>query len=263
MSSSDTPALSIIIPALNEAHSIGPTLEAVSHLSGWVEVIVVDGGSDDGTCEIAGVHGAIVITSEGGRGVQMHKGACTAQGEALWFLHADTVVPADGAHLIVEALHDRRVVAGNFNICFNGHGRAARFMTWLYPHLRRLGLCYGDSAFFVKSEAYFRAGGFKAFPIFEDLDLLKKLRRIGQFVHLLAQVGTSSRRFEGRNFGITLTRWVILQLLYWLGVNPARLRRLYMPPGNGKKTSESLGAGNISRLNDIYDDGEACSTNQS
>src|SRR3990172_1583812 len=199
MSSSDTPALSIIIPALNEAHSVGPTLDAVSHLSGWVEVIVVDGGSDDGTREIASVHGAMVIASEGGRGVQMHKGACAAQGEALWFLHADTVVPADGAHLIVKTLHDRRVVAGNFNICFNGHGRHARFMTWLYPQLRRLGLCYGDSAIFVRRESYELVGGFRSFPIFEDLDLLRELRNVGRIVHVPATVVTSSRRFEGRS----------------------------------------------------------------
>jgi rSAM/selenodomain-associated transferase 2 len=229
MSSSDTPALSIIIPALNEAHSIGPTLDAVSQLVGSFEVIVVDGGSDDGTSEIASVHGAMVIASEGGRGVQMHKGACAAQGEALWFLHADTVVPADGAHLIVEALHDRRVVAGNFNICFNGSGRPARFMTWLYPQLRRLGLCYGDSAIFVRRESYETVGGFRSFPIFEDLDLLRELRNVGRIVHVPATVVTSSRRFEGRSFVITFTRWVVMQLLYWLGVSPRRLGRFYAP----------------------------------
>ncbi|HLA10985.1 MAG TPA: TIGR04283 family arsenosugar biosynthesis glycosyltransferase [Pyrinomonadaceae bacterium] len=229
MSSSETPALSIIIPALNEAHSIGPTLGAVSHLSTSVEVIVVDGGSDDGTREIASVHGAMVIASKGGRGVQMHKGACAAQGEALWFLHADTIVPADGAHLIVEALHDRRVVAGNFNICFNGQGRAARFMTWLYPQLRRLGLCYGDSAIFVRREAYERVGGFNPFPLFEDVDLMKRLRRRGRVVHLAAVVVTSSRRFEGRSFGFTFARWASLQVLYWLGVKPTTLARMYAP----------------------------------
>ena len=229
MSSSDTPVLSIVIPALNEAHSIGPTLDAVSHLSGWVEVIVVDGGSVDGTREIASVHGATVIASESGRGVQMHKGACVAKGEALWFLHADTVVPADGAHLIVEALHDRRVVAGNFNICFNGQGKAARFMTWLYPQLRRLGLCYGDSAIFVRREAYERVGGFKPFPVFEDVDLMTRLRRRGRIVHLAAVVETSSRRFEGRSFVVTFARWASLQVLYWVGVKPTTLARMYAP----------------------------------
>ena len=248
MSSSEAPALSIIIPALNEARSIGPTLDAVSQLAGSFEVIVVDGGSDDGTREIASAHGAMVISSEGGRGVQMHKGACVAQGEALWFLHADTVVPAAGAHLIVEALHDRRVVAGNFTICFNGHGRAARFMTWLYPQLRRLGLCYGDSAIFVRREAYERVGGFKPFPVFEDVDLMTRLRRRGRVVHLAAVVVTSSRRFEGRSFVVTFARWASLQVLYWLGVKPTTLARMYVPiRQSGKPQVSVAGRENRSR----------------
>ena len=228
MSSNDTPALSIIIPALNEAHSIGPTLEAVSQLAGSFEVIVVDGGSDDGTCEIASLHGATVIASDRGRGVQMHRGACAAQGEVLWFLHADTVVPADSAHLIVEALNDRHVVAGNFDVWFSGHRRSARFMTWLYPQLRRLGLCYGDSAIFVRSEAYKLVEGFGSFPIFEDLDLLRRLRDVGRIVHVPATVVTSSRRFEGGSFVLTFTRWAVMQWLYWLGVSPHRLGRFYL-----------------------------------
>src|SRR6266850_642351 len=154
MSWSRTPMLSIIIPALNEGYSIGPTLDAVARLSMHTEVIVVDGGSDDGTREIARARGAIVMASERGRGVQMHRGARVAQGDVLWFLHADTIVPADGIDLIVAALRDPRMVAGNFEVHFDGPGAAARFMTWLYPQLRRLGLCYGDSAIFVRREAY-------------------------------------------------------------------------------------------------------------
>lgn len=145
MSSSRTPTLSIVIPALNERHSIGATLDAVVRLSMHTEVIVVDGGSDDSTREIAHARGAIVIASERGRGLQMHGGASVAQGDVLWFLHADTLVPADAADLIVNAFHDPKVVAGNFDLLFDGQTSAARFMTWLYPKLRRLGLFYGDS----------------------------------------------------------------------------------------------------------------------
>jgi hypothetical protein len=100
-------------------------------------------------------------------------------------------------------------------------------MTWLYPQLRRLGLSYGDSAIFVRRNAYEQIGGFKPFPIFEDLDLLRELRRIGAFVHVPATVVTSSRRFEGRSFVITFTRWIVMQLVYWLGVSPRRLGRFY------------------------------------
>jgi hypothetical protein len=136
-------------------------------------------------------------------------------------------VPAGAADSIKIALQDERVMAGNFEVLFGGERGAARFMTWLYPQLRRLGLCYGDSAIFVRRNAYFKAGGFKSFPIFEDLDLLRELRKMGNFVHLPSTVVTSARRFERRSFAVTFTRWAALQCLYWLGVSPKRLGRLY------------------------------------
>jgi rSAM/selenodomain-associated transferase 2 len=222
-------ALSIIIPTLNEARSITTTLDAVAQVRGSVEVIVVDGGSRDGTLEILREHGARVIKSERGRGAQMHAGACAASGQALWFLHADTIPPVDAAEQIIEALEKTEVVGGNFCVRFDGARGAARFLTWLYPQLRKLGLCYGDSGIFVRRDAYRRVGGFKPFPIFEDLDLVRQLNRLGRVVRLPAQVVTSSRRFEGRSFALTFTRWSALQALYWLGVHPRRLGRLYAP----------------------------------
>jgi rSAM/selenodomain-associated transferase 2 len=224
----EPPALSVIIPTLDEARSIGRTLDAFAGAEG-VEVIVVDGGSLDATAEIARGRGVRLLTSERGRGLQMHAGACAARGEALWFVHADTRPSAGCAVRIAEALGDPSVVAGNFEVLFDGPGRAARFLTWLYPRLRRLGLCYGDSAIFVRREAYQRAGGFRDFPVFEDLDLVRRLRKEGRVVHLPASVTTSSRRFEGRSFALTFARWSILQALYWLGVSPRTLGRLYAP----------------------------------
>jgi rSAM/selenodomain-associated transferase 2 len=224
---SGRPALSIIIPALNEAHSIGATLDAARELRGRVEVIVVDGGSRDGTIEILRGRGARIVESERGRGLQMHAGACAARGDVLWFLHADTTPPADAVERIAEALGDARVAGGNFRVLFGGERAAARFLTWLYPRLRMLGLCYGDSGIFVRREIYERIGGFKPFPIFEDLDLVRQLRREGRMAHVPATVVTSSRRFEGRSFALTFARWSALQTLYWLGVHPRRLGRMY------------------------------------
>ena len=223
------PALSIIVPTLNEAHSIGPTLDALADCARGAEVIVADGGSEEGTVEIARGRGAKVVAAGRGRGLQMHAGACAARGVALWFVHADTRPAADCAARIEEALRDPSVVAGNFDIFFDGDTRAARFLTWLYPQLRRLGLCYGDSAIFVRRETYERVGGFRSFPVFEDLDLVRRLREVGRVAHLPAAVTTSSRRFEGRNFALTFARWSFLQLLYWLGVSPHALGRLYAP----------------------------------
>jgi rSAM/selenodomain-associated transferase 2 len=226
----EPPALSIIIPTLNEARSIGRTLDAVLSTAGvGAEVIVVDGGSLDETVEVARGRGARVLTSERGRGAQLHAGASAARGEALWFLHADTRPSAACAGRIAEALADPSVVAGNFRVLFDGDGRAARFLTWLYPRLRRLGLCYGDSAIFVRRGAYRRVGGFRAFPVFEDLDLVRRLRKTGRVAHLREVVTTSSRRFEGRSFALTFARWSFLQVLYWLGVHPHTLGRMYAP----------------------------------
>ena len=226
----EQPLLSVIIPTLNEGRALGATLEAVARARGRVEVIVVDGGSGDETLEVAGRFGAHVIRSERGRGLQMHEGARAARGEALWFLHADTLVPPDGVDRIVEALaRDAEVVGGNFTIRFDGDRRAARFLTWLYPRLRKIGLCYGDSAIFVRASRYREVGGFKPFPLFEDLDLVRRLRAGGRLVQLPAPVVTSSRRFEGRSFTLTFLRWAFLQALYWAGVNPHRLNRLYAP----------------------------------
>ncbi|HLM57981.1 MAG TPA: TIGR04283 family arsenosugar biosynthesis glycosyltransferase, partial [Pyrinomonadaceae bacterium] len=223
------PALSVIIPTLDEARSIGATLEVVLELRGAVEVIVADGGSTDGTPDIARGRGVRVVECERGRGRQMHAGAGAARGDALLFLHADTLPPSDAADRIADALSDPAVVGGNFRILFDGERRAARFLTWLYPQLRRLGLCYGDSGIFVRAETYRRLGGFNPFPIFEDLDLVRRLRREGRLARLPATVVTSSRRFEGRSFALTFARWSALQLLYWLGVHPRRLARLYAP----------------------------------
>lgn len=222
-------SVSVIIPAFNEARSIGATLDAVERVRGVLEVVVVDGGSADETVEVARARGARVIEAARGRGAQLHAGATAARGDALWFLHADTLPPEDGAQLIIEALEDPDVAGGNFEIRFDGRSRAARFLTWLYPQLGRLGLRYGDSGLFARRADYERAGGFKPHPIFEDLDFVRALKRRGRLVRLRAFVHTSSRRFEGRSFALTFARWSFLQLLYWLGFSPRRLARMYAP----------------------------------
>ncbi len=147
----------------------------------------------------------------------------------LWFLHADTLPPADAMELIEEALRDPAAAGGNSAVRFEGDSRPARFLTWLYPHGRKLGLCYGESAIFARRSAYEQSGGVQPVPLFEDLDLVRRLKRQGRFVHVPSAVVTSSRRFEGRSFAFTYAGWVLLQLLYWAGVPPRTLARLYAP----------------------------------
>jgi rSAM/selenodomain-associated transferase 2 len=230
MSDKLQPSVSIIIPTFNEASCIQRTLDAIDRVQGNVEVILVDGGSDDSTTEIARRAGARVIEGDRGRGIQMHSGALMARGRALLFLHADTIVPREAVTLIENSLSDDALtVGGNFEIRFDGDSKAARFMTWLYPRLGQLGLYYGDSGIFVRADAYEQVGGFKPFPIFEDLDFVRRLRKKGRMKHLPIAVVTSSRRFENRKFVFTFLRWSMLQVLYWLGVSPIKLGRFYGP----------------------------------
>jgi rSAM/selenodomain-associated transferase 2 len=221
--------ISVIIPTLNEAEALATTLDAVARLGGPTEVLVVDGGSHDATVQLARQRGVRVLTTPRGRGTQLHRGACAARGEVLWFLHADTLPPPDGADHIREALRRPAVVGGNFTLRFAGSTPAARFLTWLYPHLGRFGLCYGDSALFVRQTDYERVGGFAPLPLFEDLDLVRRLRQRGRFRRLPAEAVTSARRFAGRSFTLTFLRWSVLQLLYWIGVSPGLLARAYAP----------------------------------
>jgi rSAM/selenodomain-associated transferase 2 len=221
-----SPSLSVIIPTLNEEPHLGAILDTLSRMPGDSEIIVVDGGSHDRTVEIARSRGAVVLTADRGRGAQMHAGVGAARGEVLWFLHANTIPPTDALRRIHETLADPRVVGGNFDLILSGGNRPARFLTWLYPKLRWLGLAYGDSAFFVRRSAYEKIGGFRPIPIFEDLDLQRRLRRIGRFVHVPSPVVISSRNFEGRRFLPVFARWIILQGLFWLGISPTKLARL-------------------------------------
>ncbi|HEY6990893.1 MAG TPA: TIGR04283 family arsenosugar biosynthesis glycosyltransferase [Bryobacteraceae bacterium] len=219
--------VSIIVPALNEASHIAGTLRALQALEGEKEILVVDGGSEDCTVEVAKQAGVRVLQSARGRGVQQHAGALQSRGDILFFVHADTIPPPNAISDIVSALKDTSVIGGNFGLLFDGASRAARQLTGIYPALRWLNLCYGDSGIFVRRTAYDAVGGFRAFALFEDLDLLRRIRKIGRFVHLHTRILTSSRRFENRNFAVMWIHWTSLQLLYWAGVSPNLLARWY------------------------------------
>ena len=219
--------ISIIVPALNEAAGIAEILSALRQLDGEKEIILVDGGSTDDTRTLAAAGGATVITAPRGRGTQQHAGALQATGDVLWFVHADTVPPPHALTEILRHLEDPSVAAGNFGLLFDGPSRAARQLTAVYPFLRMIGLCYGDSGIFVRRAVYDAIGGFRPLALFEDLDLLRRLRKSGRFVHLPSRIRTSSRRFEQRNFAVMWMQWTALQILYWCGVSPDWLARWY------------------------------------
>lgn len=217
----------MIVPTLNESASLAFTLESMLRVEGEKELIVADGGSEDGTRELARRFPVRVIEAERGRGSQLRAGAEAARGDLLWFVHADTQVPPDAASSMWAAVEDPDVVGGNFTVRFDSPGPEARFLGWVYPRLRQVGLLYGDSAIFVRRDAYERAGGMRPLPLFEDLDLVTRLQPFGTMALLPLEVTTSARRFEGRRFAPTAVRWSLLQLLYWLGVDARRLARFY------------------------------------
>jgi rSAM/selenodomain-associated transferase 2 len=219
--------VSIIVPTLNEEAHILAAIAALQQLPGDKEILVVDGGSTDATVQLARSQGVTVLEGPKGRGPQMHAGALAAAGTVLWFVHADAIPLPSALREIESALEDESVVAGNFGLLFDGSSRAARRLTAIYPLLRLLGLCYGDSGIFVRKRVYKQIGGFRALALFEDLDLLRRLRRAGQFAHLPCSIVTSSRRFEQRNFGLVWLHWTSLQVLYWCGVSPNLLARWY------------------------------------
>jgi rSAM/selenodomain-associated transferase 2 len=219
--------VSIIVPTLNEEAEVAGTIAALQALRGDKEILIADGGSTDRTIEIAEQLGVVVVRASRGRGPQMQAAAATATGDVLWFVHADTRPPTDSLAQIEQAFSQRRVVGGNFGLVFDGTSLAARQLTFVYPLLRIFRLCYGDSGIFIRREIYNRIGGFRPLPLFEDLDLLRRLRRAGRFVHLRAKMTTSSRRFERRNFALVWLHWTSLQLLYWCGVSPNWLANHY------------------------------------
>jgi rSAM/selenodomain-associated transferase 2 len=220
--------ISIIVPTLNEATTMRDLAASLGRLRGEFEVVVCDGGSADATVETARQCGLRVIEAPRGRGPQMNAGAQLAKGETLLFLHADTRLPEDAPALVADALTDDRVCGGNFNLIFGGDTREAWLMTRIYPFLRLGGMIYGDSAIFVRRGVFDRLGGYREYPIFEDCDLYRRMRRVGRFVRLNTCATTSSRRFEGR-FIRTFALWSSMQALYWLGVNPNLLAQLYKP----------------------------------
>lgn len=221
--------ISVIIPTLNEVCGIAATLRAIFALGAGLEVVAVDGGSQDGTLEAASSAGARVIQSACGRGIQLGTGAAEAHGDVLWFVHADTVPHPGALDDIEAALRDPGVVGGNFRVRFDGRSPGARFLNRLQGLRRVLGWHYGDNTIFVRREVYWKIGGFQPHPLFEDADLVKRIRRAGPFVTLAGPVTTSSRRFEGGRFLSTSLLWIVLQCLYWLGVPSHALARLYAP----------------------------------
>ena len=219
--------VSVVVPAVNEESSVALAVSS-AWSAGATEVIVVDGGSQDGTCRCAVEAGARVLSSPPGRAVQQNAGAAASSGEVLLFLHADCRLPADGVAQIELALADRSVVGGSFRQRIEARG-------WLYRWLERGNawragwrqVPYGDQGLFVRRARFEEVSGFPEGPLLDDVMLAQSLRRLGRLKLVKGPLSVDARRWQQR--GIvrqTLRNWCLLTA-WRLGVPLDRLARHY------------------------------------
>lgn len=229
------PTLSIIIPVLNEAETIGSLLaelQARSEPELKIEIIVVDGGSADETVALAASQNVQVEVQTGGRAQQMNRGAGMAHGEILVFLHADTRLPPNYAAEILQVLNppvgQPKPIAGAFRLKIDAPLPSLRLIEWGVNLRSQLcQLPYGDQAIFLTKAVFTEVGGFPDLPIMEDFVLVRQLQRRGRIALAPSAVITSARRWLKQ--GVSRTTWInqIMILGYYLGISPHRLARWY------------------------------------
>ncbi|MGV8899290.1 MAG: TIGR04283 family arsenosugar biosynthesis glycosyltransferase [Burkholderiaceae bacterium] len=224
--------LSIIVPVFNEAHALPLLLERLLPLVQMAdhgcELIIADGGSNDGSAEIAECAGCTLVRAPRGRARQMNAGAARASGEILLFLHADTQLPDGAAVLIAQALSDCTYQWGRFDVCIAGRAPMLPVIARMMNLRSRLtGIATGDQAIFVRRAAFDAAGGFPDQPLMEDIELSKRLRRISRPACLHSCVITSGRRWETRGVWRTILLMWRLRWSYWRGVPANQLAQAY------------------------------------
>lgn len=219
--------ISIIIPVLNEEQSVKTLLQQlqICRQQGH-EVIVVDGGSHDETVSISKTLADKVITSESGRAKQMNKGVAESTNEVLWFLHADTSIPENVIETVQKSLF--KCDWGRFNIKLSGPHFLFRIIEKMINIRSCLsGVATGDQGIFVKRKIFESIGGYSEIPLMEDVAFSKKLKNISRPACIKETLTTSSRRWEKNGIIKTILLMWNLRFLYWIGVTPDKLAKLY------------------------------------
>ncbi len=222
-----TSDISIIIPTLNEQHNLAALQQVAEQVT---ELIVVDGGSRDGTVKTAEKLGFAVFENkgQGKRGAQLNLGAAHARAATLLFLHCDTRLPADFSEAVLSCLATPGVALGAFSLTVDQGGWVLNTITRCANiRSRILQLPYGDQAFFIRKDTFEKSGGFPEVPIMEDFMLVKKIKRYGRIQTLPQAVETSARRWQ--KLGPLRTTCInqLMILGYYLGVKPERLAAFY------------------------------------
>lgn len=218
--------LAVVIPALDEHGRIVPSVQS-AQVPG-VEVLVVDGGSRDGTAELARGLGVRVLDAPKGRARQLSAGVRAAAGDVLLFLHADSILPEGWPSAVRDALADPEVSGGFFDLRFDERAFAMRFVEWgVRLRVVLFSLPYGDQAIFVRREVLEATGGVPLAPLMEDLDLVQAIKTKGRLARVPLPVVTSARRY--RAGGVLPTMWRHwLALIAWrLGIDRRRVARWY------------------------------------
>lgn len=224
---STQPWLSIVMPVLDEAASLGAALQA---LQPWraagAELIVVDGGSQDESLRIARERADQALTAPRGRAAQMNAGAARAQGRWLLFLHADTRLPDAGLDALGRL--DPAACWGRFDVQIDDPAPLLRIVSVMINlRSRCTGVATGDQAMFVRKDVFEQVGRFADIALMEDLALSRKLKAVARPVCLRPAVQTSARRW--RRHGIWRTIWLMwrLRAAYFFGADPDDLARRY------------------------------------
>ena len=222
--------LSIIIPTYNEERGIGETLRTIYKQvddKENIEVIIADGGSTDNTTKVAAEYAVRTIACDGrGRALQMNTGARTASGDILYFLHADTFPPKHFDQLIISAFQNG-FRAGCFTMEFDYHHRFLQLNAW-FTRFNINAFRFGDQSLFISRDCFVQSGGFNEnFIIFEDQEIIKRIRQCARFTVLQEKVITSARKYIRHGIYKTQFIYFLTYLFYILGADQHRLLEWY------------------------------------
>ena len=221
------PTIAVIVPLLNERERLLDLLEMLNELNAD-EVMLVDGGSTDGTREMISKARFSWCSSEAGRSLQMNRGAEQCRSGILLFIHADTLISSSHIAAVKEALTDTAIVGGRFDISLSGRHAVFRVIEWMINVRSRLSrINTGDQCQFVRRDVFERLNGFPHQPLMEDIEFSKQLKRMGSVAALSDRVVTSSRRWEQHGIIRTILLMWKLRLLYWMGSSPDYLVKIY------------------------------------